>query len=191
MLISFIVPWLHEYPICAHSILAQTDDNWEIIHLHDGPLSDKEKIYNDSIPKDDRIKSIILQDGPHNDWGHFARNEGIKYLGKESTAVVFTNGDSYYLPSFVSDMSRPFHSIKTMATYCNFLQHYNDNAVLDSKLIYGHIDCGNFMIRTGIAKAMGWKYRYEQADWGFINDVILQHGKERMIKINKNLYVHN
>lgn len=188
-LVSFIVPLYDQYPIAIASILTQEYNNYEIVVVHDGPIPDTTSDILKSF-KDTRIK-ILHTEKRYNDWGHSPREYALDHLDNKSELVVFTGADNYYIPKFINYMLNPFSNTRTVAAYCNCLHNYWDWSVINTRLIFGSIDCGCFMIRTKVAKKLGWKYRVHEADWKFIQNVMRTYGRNSISKVPKNLFVHN
>lgn len=92
------------------------------------------------------------------------------------------NTDDEYDSTFIEKLS----SRKADLMYCNFDSHLAGHC--KSELQIGKITSGNFMVRTGIAKIVGWKHRNYQADWYFIRD-LLTHDITS-IHIDEFLYTH-
>jgi len=186
-LVSFVAPIYNYYPILIPALISQEYQNWELIIIHDSPNSNMEdlvKSFNES-----RIKYMSTKER-YNDWGHSLRPIGLQNVSQNSDYVIVTNADNYYLPQFLLLMIEPLvQDNDIVATYCNFL---NRKQLNNSRLIHGGIDCGNFMVRTYIAKKIGWVGREFAADWRFINSIIEKFGESSIKKIPDDvLFVHN
>lgn len=103
IIISIIIPVYNlenrNLDRCIQSILNQTYKNFELILINDGSTDNSEKICEQYIYSDNRIKLINQQNGGVSS----ARNKGIDY--SKGTYIAFIDGDDYvdenYLEHFV------------------------------------------------------------------------------------------
>ena len=188
-LISFIVPLYNQYPIAVPSLIAQEYTNFEILVIHDGPIPDKVIEIIKGF-KDNRIK-LLNTDKRYNDWGHTPREYGLDHVNIASETVVFTGADNYYIPKFLSYMVPCFSDSRIVGAYCNCLHNYWDWTMINTRLTFGSIDCGCFMVRTDVAKKIGWRHRVHEADWMFIQNLLRTYGRNSVSKVAKTLFIHN
>ena len=192
--IEFIIPTHNRTDLlmtCISSIVGQTNPNWKIHVVADGPTEEtKEKLswiagyYED----EKRIKWTVL-DERYNDWGHTPRNIGLELATEEW--VVMTGEDNYYTPVFVDEMlkiGKDKHFV-----FCNFVHNWvnREYYAIDSEIKYGKIDVGNFMCKTHMAQKLRLDPKINQADWFFIQDFIKKYPVAKFGKTNQILYVHN
>jgi hypothetical protein len=133
-----------------------------------------------------------------NDWGHSLRAMGLEMVDTEF--VMFTNDDNYYVPKFLEYMFGAIRKNKLDFVICNMIHsHVNpgqyiqdDYNVFDSYPKMNYIDIGNFIIKTSIAKEVGFKGRSFAADGEFADEIVERYsGKINFGKVEKILYVHN
>ena len=172
----------HELKCFIESILAQTEENWRLLVIHDGPSVEFGKIMEPYL-KDPRI-DCMLTSKRYNDWGHSLRKLGIEKLG-DSEYTLTTNCDNYYAPVFVHEMCCRNADL----VYCDLIHNHRGYTFMDSKLERRHIDCGNVVVRTGLVKKVGWNHFDYAADWHFIADC-LEAGAS-VEKVKACLFVHN
>jgi glycosyltransferase involved in cell wall biosynthesis len=189
-LVSLIIPMHEDYPIVIPSMIAQTYKNWEIILVHDGPCCGDDEREIARYIGDERVRLFEIP-GPCGDWGHCARAEGLKHVNGE--LVVFGGADNYYMPNFLNEMVEHFNNPDTMCAYCNCVHNIRSWEKMDCRPALGLIDCGCFMVRSEIAKKIGWKSRVYEADWIFIQEVFRDYCKmpSNIVKVNKVLFCHN
>lgn len=113
-----------------------------------------------------------------NDWGHDKRAVGIElavgdYLG-------FFNADDSYEPDYLEEMLDPDFDV----SYCDWKEVA---APVEFKLESSN--SGNFIIRTEVARRIGWTGRHYQADGEFIDAVSASGASIRHVP--KVLYHHN
>ena len=110
--VTFICPIYNQRPLLAYALLEQTNPNWELWLIHDGPG----KV---DAPQDERIKVIVTPER-RNNWGHSYRSE---YLQQVTTDYVcITNADNYIVPVFIEYMLKGFDQ-NTIGVYCAEMVH--------------------------------------------------------------------
>lgn len=184
-----------DYPVVLASLIAQNEQNWEGILIHDGPCdgtcSEDEKEI-ERYKNEPRIK-FFETDRCHHDYGHAAREYGLGKVAADSEFIVFTGADNYYIPDFLKYMIQPFKRPEVGGVYCNCLHNIIKYEKMECTFAMAHIDSGNFMTRTKYAQIVGWKYRNYEADWMFMRDIarLFCTTPQSIQKIDRILFVHN
>lgn len=192
MILEFVIPTydrINNLNGVLFSLINQTNKNWIAHVVVDNKYS---PIYDDIIDrfaKESRIKFSFI-DGPHKDFGHTPRNYGLK--NSSSDWVVMTGDDNYYVPSFVDEVMKAIDS-NVRFVYCDMIHNGYDYKMFECHHSSHHIDIGNMVMRTDLAKDFELKTNKIDADGIFCNEYINEHCKkeENIKKINKILYVHN
>lgn len=181
--VTFICLIYNSYPAIITSLLMQSNSNWELWLVHDGP-GDIQNISND-----ERIK-IIYTPTRMSNWGHQHRSDFLQKVTTEY--VVITNADNYHTPTYIEKMMNGFNN-DTVGVYCSGMIHsYLNWEYQKCRLERGHIDCAGMMLNTQLAQKVGWNHVTEHsADWFFFNDLMNQYGKDKFVKIKGCLLVHN
>lgn len=183
--ILFICPIYNQYPAIISSLLMQTHENWELWLVHDGPCELPD------IPEDARIR-FIATDQHRGKWGHYIRQE---YLQKaNSDFVVITNADNYHAPVYCEYLLKGFEKHPSaVAIYCSHMVHsYKAWQVIPCTPARGYIDCAGVMVKTQVAKAVGWSdIESHSADWTYFSDIIKNHGARSFQPVTGCLLVHN
>lgn len=181
--ISIICPIFDKYPQIISAMICQTYPNWQLEIIHDGP----DEI---DIPDDQRIKYTRIE-RKGNDYGHSIRKEWLQKV--KSDFVIITNGDNYYMPTFLQRAVETFRAKpKSVAVFCNQTVHsYTGWKVMNCRLQRGFIDCGQVMLKTKEAQAVGWNSMDHSADWFFFADVANKYGPASFVAFNGCLFVHN
>ena len=158
-------------PVLVTSLLAQTDERWELIVIHDGPDKEHRQIW-DCV--DDLIvggygvgeacKIAYLQtDERLGQFGHPLRDIGIQQA--RAPWICLTNDDNYYMPTFVETvLARGETEPKPSVVACNMIHNHerNDYAGYKPPKRYGllevrpqkcFIDIGCFIARTELARS--------------------------------------
>lgn len=188
--VIFICPIYNDYPAIISSMICQTFGNWELRLIHDGPnktgIKEIVNSYND--------KRVIYSETPKHlgTWGHYIRSEEIQKLN-ENSFVVVTNADNYHVPVYVEKMLSGFISDNVIATYCAEMTHsYRGWDSQPCRMMRGHVDCAGVMMRSKIAKKIGWNdISTHSADWQFFKDIITEYGANGFARVKGNLLVHN
>ena len=188
---SFIIPWAgNDYPVVIGSILNQTRKEFEIILVYDGEPELFE--LNQMVQLNYKYPNIKWASIPGpNGHGDVARAHGLTLVSDDSDVVIFTGSDNYYMPEFLNAMLPMFDREATIAAYCNMYHNNRDWEKTYTSLECGVIDCGCFVERTSIAKDIGWNNWGALSDWLHIEKIILQYGRDQIIKVERSLYVHN
>lgn len=201
--VLFICPIYNSYPQIISSLICQTQQNWELLLIHDGENSTGLKLLIDSY-KDNRI-TYIESAYRKNDWGHSLRKWALeevknKRRGTEAKYVVITNPDNYYIPTFIEEMTKPFINPNIIATYCSHFVHgylspnkEGDHrfGVITTELKLGMIDCGGVVVRKEEAGEVGWKSLDIYSDWTYFEDLIKKYGQDKWRRVLGTLFVHN
>ena len=191
-MIEFIIPTYNRADNLVsilYSLISQTNKNWKahvIIDNNSTILFDK---VIDLLKDEHRIKFTCIN-GPHNDVGHTPRNYGLENASEEW--VVMTGDDNYYIPTFVSEI---FNIIDedTKFVYCDMIHNGYDYQFFNTHHSSHHIDIGNMIMKTELAKRFRLDKTKLDADGVLCGEYIDANCKEEntIKKINKILYVHN
>lgn len=173
----------HELKCFVESILAQTNPDWHMFVIHDGPSPEFIKRMHQYWMVD-RLHYWCTEER-YNDWGHSLRSLAVPDLWDSLRYTVFTNCDNYYVPVFVEEMCSGDEDL----VYCNIVHDHWKYQAKDTQLRRRAIDCGAVVVKTEIVKKIGWNHRNYAADWFFINDVLQANPSIR--KVGKCLFVHN
>lgn len=197
--VTFVGICYQQIPILAYSLLAQNYPNWRLFLYHDGALSgqDPDPITGNLLPHDWRIHYAIRVSNSGNRWGHPLRQEALQDIkeGKlfpETTHVVVTNADNYYVPGFCEKMLVPFENDPmTLGTYSECMGHnYQQWRLIETQFMLGHCDPCAFMFRKAVACRFGWPGNEETSDWEYIKKLHKHYGY-RLRKIEGCLVIHN
>lgn len=193
MHIEFIIPTYnrvnHLITIIA-SLMAQSNPNWKAHIVADCPddaIVDRIKqmitFFNDK-----RIKLTVLPERC-NDWGHTPRQIGVDNATSEW--VIMTGEDNYYVPEFVDLML--IEGKNQHFVYCDMIHNWTNKQYIPvkTKLNFGAIDIGCFMVKTNLAQKVRLRVTEEWADWYFVEEFMNKFKHTNVKKVNKVLYVHN
>lgn len=183
--------------VLVNSFLCQTLENWKLLVIHDGPDGKMERIMGRYVEENDNIE-FMCTDTRYNDYGHTLRDIGIQKADTEF--LLLTNDDNYYAPVFLEYMFKSIRENNLDFILCDMIHSHNNPGVyiqppyelFKSFPKINYIDVGNFIIRTSIAKDVGFKDRSHGADGVFVEEIRKRYGNNiRIGKINSVLFVHN
>lgn len=103
------------------SVESQTYPNWEMLIIDDGSTDNSEKIVNQYVEKDSRIKLIKQK----NAGSAAARNNGIRHAQGQYIALL--DSDDIWLPEFLNDQIG-FMSEKKAFCVCSSYRRIDENS---------------------------------------------------------------
>jgi glycosyltransferase involved in cell wall biosynthesis len=187
--IEFIIPTYNspdKVMTILNSLMVQNNPNWTAHVVIDGQTLIYQKV-KDYFMDEERIKFSHIE-GPHNDWGHTARQYGLANATQYWN--VMTGDDNYYMPTFVNEFL--FTSKGNINfVFCDMVHNNYNYQPVKSDIKLGKIDIGNFMSITEEAKSIQLNTKDYNADFTWIHQYLTKVGMNRIMKIDKVLYVHN
>ncbi len=115
------------------------------------------------------------------DWGHTKRAEGIRLAASEY--LGFFNDDDDYDNDYVQRLLYAADQFKADVVYCDW------TGVPDCHLALGSSTSGNFIVRSELARRVGWQNNKYEADGEFIDS--LGDATDRIVKVSELMYRHN
>jgi hypothetical protein len=175
------------------SIKCQTNNNWKLFIIHDGPNTElKNSLQQNNYLEDDKIIFIEHPIRAQNN-GHPLRKWGLANLVKNEY-VLITNADNYYTPNMVDEVLKNdadfiyFDCVHSHETNINY--NKSSYGYMNCQLLPNNIDMGCVAVKSSIATNIGFNSTSYSADWDYFNS-ILNQAKPSIVKINKILFVHN
>lgn len=190
-MIEFIIPTfdrINELRSELASLIAQDTPFWKALVIVD----DETVIRNVNMASlisdfnDERI-GFSFTGKRYNDWGHTPREIG-KQLSN-SKYVIMTGDDNYYTPNAVKEIILASETSPGLIYWDMVHSHYNYQ-YFKCNLAFNQIDMGAFATRTDLAKQIKLKTTYA-ADGEFVEEFKKRFPNEKIVKINKVLFVHN
>jgi glycosyltransferase involved in cell wall biosynthesis len=182
--------------VLVQSFINQTADNWKLVVYHDGPddgFVSLMKEFEQKAPGKIVHRSTSVR---HNDWGHSLSEKGIKRATGDY--ILLTNGDNYYVPVFIEMVTNALAESKADMVIFDMVHSYK-NANLRPSPPYSYLktafewlqlDMGAAVVRTPLAKAVGFRDKTAGGDQTYFAD-IRHHADLTICKINSVLFVHN
>ena len=175
-----------------NSIRSQTSNNWRLTIIHDGLNKElKNELVSQGYLNDEKIAFIEHPNRTEN-YGHLLRKWALENL-ELNDYVLLTNGDNYYTPNMIEEVEKRtedliyFDLVHSHKTKVNHNQH--TYGYMNSKLQSSHIDIGNVVVKSEMAKKVGFNSTRFAADWDYIDNILKLDPS--IYKIDKILFVHN
>lgn len=188
MLVDFIIPTYNRpapLKCMLASLIAQTNTSWRAHVVIDNP-DDVENVRLVESFADDRIKWTKM-DRRYNDWGHTPREYGKQV--SQCAYIVMTGDDNYYTPNFVHELEKHTEFDPGMI-YCDMVHSHYGYTFFQCTPFVNKIDMGAFATRSDLAKQLPLGVHYA-ADGLFVEAFKVNFPHERILKIDKVLFVHN
>lgn len=175
-----------------NSIKAQTNKNWRLFIIHDGiNKSLYKKLFKQGYLDSENITFIHYPERTEN-YGHVLRKWSLKNVVK-SEYVLLTNGDNYYSPNMVDEvLNRDEDFIYFDLVHSHGSKHNTNKdtyGYMKTHLTRGVIDMGCVVIKSDLAKKVGFDSSEYHADWIYFDSVLKL--SPTIFKIDKVLLVHN
>lgn len=189
MIIEFIIPTYNRvnslYSMLS-SLMAQTNDNWKATIVVDDI---ENELIKNVVSKfnTDKIK-YIFTNNRYNDWGQTPRE-----IGKQQATgdyIIMTGDDNYYVPVFVQELLNILSTESPALIYWDMVHNHYDYAYFKCSPFLNQIDMGAFATRKDIAQATVLDKGYA-ADGFYVRKICDEYSDEKIIKIEKVLFVHN
>ena len=188
MFVEFIIPTfdrVNALKSMLSSLVAQSDRDWSAHVLIDSPGDTVMQGVVDGF-LDNRIYSTVM-DKRYNDWGHSLREIGKQT--SEADYVILTCDDNYYMPNVVAEL-RQNSIARPGIVYWDMVHSHYSYHYFKCSPAYNQIDMGSFATRTDMAKQVKMNTTYA-ADGEFIDDVKKAFPNEKIVRIDKVMFVHN
>jgi hypothetical protein len=140
---------------------------------------------------------IYFSENRYNDWGHTLRQKALDCIDTEF--VLITNADNYYVPRMVEYAFEAINKYSLDLVHWDMIHsHYYPGGrdLIDYSLFKTlpaprSIDIGSFIVRTTIAKAVGFQYRSYDADGIFFSNLLSSGLIRRIGYVDRVLFIHN
>ena len=174
-----------------NSIKSQTNNNWRLFLIHDGK---NDELHLDLKENGYLNENVIFIEHPERtmNYGHSLRKWALENL-VTNEYVLLTNGDNYYTPNMVNEVLNKKEDLiyfDCVHSHDNIMNHNKSSyGYMNSVLSISNVDMGCVVVRTNIAKSVGFNSIGFAADWDYFSSVLKKNPST--IKINKILFVHN
>jgi len=187
-----------ELQILIGSFLVQTNKNWILHIVYDGPPpQDVKNVVAPYVDKDSKYYDTRIDFWKslerYQHYGHPNRRTMLETIPTNpSDFILMTNDDNYYVPVFVDYMLKEC-KFGVGIVYCDTVHSHADYDVHISQLKENCIDMGAFIVRADIAKETGFNYDHFSADGVYAEECLQTCIRRKLlaIKIKKPLFIHN
>jgi glycosyltransferase involved in cell wall biosynthesis len=173
-----------------NSIKSQTNKNWTLHIVHDGPNVELGKNLIDEGYVKDQVKFYQSKERAGN-YGHNLRKWALDNLVTRDF-VLITNADNYYVPVMVDEVLQnkdtDFIYFDCVHNYPHF-HNKSSYGYLKAELKICFIDMGCVVVRSILAKKVGFNHVHHTADWKYFEEILAQ--QPNIKRIDKILFVHN
>jgi hypothetical protein len=183
--------------VLIQSFLNQTYHNWILNVIHDGDDQEFQELMKAYSTKEKRIK-FSCSSNRFNDWGHSLRREAIRSIAGDY--VLITNGDNYYVPIFVEEITKKIIECKSDVIIFDMIHSHNtpggrdipSYSYFETAFSRCNVDMGAAVVKSSIAKSVGFRDLTHDGDATYFEDIIKLRGSAlKLDKIKKVLFVHN
>lgn len=186
-----------QIPVLIHSLLAQTVQNFKLLILHDGYDQEMDALLSQYKSRYPELIDYAFTQERHNDYGHSLREIGIQLA--QTPLILLTNDDNYYCPIFVEKMLLALQEHQADLVLCDMIHSHNNPgghiqppySLLKTAPQPGSVDIGCFIVKTAMAKEVGFRDKGHDGDATFFGDLLRTNPAIRIAKVNQVLFVHN
>lgn len=180
-----------ELKLLISSFINQTNSNWELYIIHDGPSPETIK----EVVSEFEDKRVVLCESKErkSNYGHPNRKMMLQKIeASPDDFILLTNDDNFYVRNFVEVMLKS--ATKSVGlVHCDMLHNYFGYDVLKTQPKTGKIDMGAFIVRADIAKKVGFNSMKFEADGIYCEECAGECEKKglRVLHIEKIMFIHN
>jgi GT2 family glycosyltransferase len=182
--------------ILIRSFLVQTNPNWILYIVYDGPapqgILDIVAPFVSGSRKDERIRFFESPER-NQKYGHPNRRSMLQAIeADKNDYILMQNDDNYMVPRTVEFIIKEMKH-DTGIIYWDTVHSHMDYNVHISQLKENFIDMAAFAVRADIAKSTGFNHDHFSADGTYAEECLNTCKSEgfKAVKINKPLLIHN
>jgi hypothetical protein len=184
--------------VLVYSLMCQTYGDFRLVVIHDGEDAKMRGLLAGFKAMYPERFDFLLTEERFNDYGHSLRALAIELC--DSKFIMLTNDDNYYVPSFLEKMLSKMDSENLDLVLCDMV-HSHDRPGGRSQGSYNafvteprkfSVDIGCFIVKSELAKAVGFRDKGFEGDGTFVDDIMQNSGRAvKWGKVEKILFVHN
>jgi hypothetical protein len=184
-----------ELCVFVQSWINQTVSNWRLKVIHDGPNEKFMQIMQGfADAKPDQIEFFCTLDR-HCDYGHTLRQIGIDQA--QGDYLLITNADNYFIPKAAEYLG----GVMGQSDVVLFDMVHSHNrpggrdlppySYFETDYRRGSIDVSSAIVRTKMAKKVGFQDKSHDGDATYFEDILRSHEGISVLKLPQILFVHN
>jgi choline kinase len=175
-----------------NSIKSQNNNNWRLFIIHDGINNQLRKELTDEKYLVENKVMFLEHPKRTENYGHLLRKWALENIDLNEY-ILLTNGDNYYMPNMVDEVCNRNEDLIYFDLVHSHKNKNNHNkhtyGYMNSQFKLGFVDIGNVVVKSNLAKKVGFNSIRFAADWDYINDLLKL--SPSIYKIDKILFVHN
>lgn len=188
-----------ELKVFVQSWINQTEKNWVLTVIHDGPSAEFEMImatFEAQAPQRVFHKTTELR---HKDYGHTLRDIGLKSVTGDY--VLLTNADNYFIPKAVEFMNEALNQNDADVVIFNMIHSHNrpggrnlpPYSYFESNYAPRSIDISAAIVKSELARMAGFRDKTHDGDVTYFGDIVNMKAPLPLsiLKIPRVLLVHN
>jgi glycosyltransferase involved in cell wall biosynthesis len=184
--------------VLVHSFMCQTYCDFRLVVIHDGHDAEMQELLAALKKRYPARLDYFFTENRFNDHGHSLRAIAIEQCNSEF--IMITNDDNYYVPVFLEKMFEKIDGERLEFVLCDMVHNYDwrPRGGKDSYNAFiteprkDRVDIGCFIVKTAVAKEVGFRDRSFAADGTFVDDIMaFRGGVIQWGKVDKVLFVHN
>lgn len=190
---------LGELKVFVQSILNQTNNDWLLTIIHDGPNEDFDKIMN-KFKSESSVKiNFFNTERRYNDYGHSLREIGLKQVSGDY--VLLSNADNYLIPKAFEYLIEAVENNKPDVVMFDMVHSHNkpggrdlpSYSFFETSYKPRLIDVSSAIVKSSLAIEAGFKDKTHDGDVTYFGDILKAKGKPGLVitKIPRILLVHN
>ena len=126
---------------------------------------------------------------PHeNDWGHRFCDAGIRLANTEW--LMFANSDDHYDMQFIEILTGLGDQHTADLVMCDYTTYQRHGGLIQTKPEVGSVTRGSFIVRTEIARIVGYNHRVYEADGLFVEALVRAGATYQVWSGNPLLFQH-
>ena len=187
-----------ELRVFVQSWLNQSESNWKLTVLHDGPDARFDAIMAEYQAQAPQQIEARCTDTRHNDYGHSLRDMGLQNI--QGDYVLLTNADNYFIPKAMHFLNQALAETQSQADVLMFdMVHSHHRPGGREQPAYcafqvdfhpGAIDVSAAIVRRELAAQAGFRDKTHDGDATYFEDIKAIRPLQ-VYRIPRILFVHN
>lgn len=185
--------------VFVQSWLNQSQDNWMLTVIHDGPNDEFDLIMVDYKQQAPEKISFSNTENRFNDYGHSLRDLGLRNI--RGDYVLLTNADNYFIPRAIEFVNEVFIVHRPDVVIFDMV-HSHDlpgkrnlpaYSFFETSFKRNSIDMSAAIVKSYLAEKAGFRDKTFAGDATYFEDVVKAKYPESLsfAKIRRILFVHN
>jgi hypothetical protein len=164
--------------VFVQSWLNQSQDNWILTVIHDGPNSEFDLIMTDFKQRAPEQILFFNTENRFNDYGHSLRELGLKNI--KGDYVLLTNADNYFIPGAVEFVNEVFIAHSPDVVIFDMVHSHNlpggrnlpAYSFFETSFERNSIDMSAAIIKSYLAEKAGFRDKTFAGDATYFEDVM-------------------